>query len=205
MMVDPETPKLILASGSQARRDMLAKAGLEFDVIPADIDEEAIKERSRRDRQCSPKEVAEALAQAKAVAVSKLHPYALVIGSDQVLSLGTEILTKVKSVSEAREVLRKLRGKSHELHSAVSLARGGEVVWTTVDTALLTMWAFGDAFLDDYIGQAGSSVLQSVGCYQFEGLGARLFERVTGHYFTVLGMPLLPLLGELRRLKVIPS
>jgi septum formation protein len=146
----------------------------------------------------NPRYIAVVLAQAKAKNVSARHPEALVIGADQILSFGPGLLTKAKNEADARATLSNLRGQEHELHSAVAIAQGGEVNWTHVDTAYLTMRDFSDAFLDEYLRRAGERVLQSVGAYEFEGLGVQLFDRIEGDYFTILGMPLLPLLGELR-------
>jgi septum formation protein len=185
---------------------MLEAAGLSFAVSPADLDERAIRETlSAGDTQVDPADVAEVLARAKAEAVSRAHPEAIVIGADQVLALGDEIFEKPAGLDGARAHLEKLSGRTHQLHSAVVLARAGEVIWAHVDTASLTMRAFTAAFLDDYLSRAGPVVCESVGAYQLEGLGVQLFERIEGDYFTILGLPLLPLLDELRLRKVIAS
>ena len=194
---------LILASSSRTRRDMLKAAGLQFEVMAADVDEAIIRDILRQDDEVEPGDVAELLASAKAEAVSRHRPGALVIGADQILSLGSEIINKAANAAEARATLMKLRGNRHELHSAVALAIDGGVVWTEVDTATLVMRKFSHEFLGDYLERAGGDVLHSVGCYQIEGLGVQLFERVSGDHFTILGLPLLPLLGELRKREVI--
>lgn len=192
---------IILASGSHARRTMLKAAGVAFTVEPADVDEDAIRSALAADdgtAQQEPGDVAEILACAKAEAVGALHPQAAVIGSDQVLALDDEILTKPLDEAAARRQLERLRGRRHLLHSAVSLAVGGKVVWSHVDTAAMDMRDFSPEFLETYMVRAGRLVLGSVGAYHMEGLGIQLFERIEGDYHTVLGMPLLPLLAELR-------
>lgn len=199
---------LILASASRARREMLQGAGVSFRVVPADVDEEAIRAALSDENgnpTVEPADVAEILAVAKAEAVSLLHPDEVVIGSDQVLAFCDQILSKPRDLASARRQLASFRGSMHALHSAVALARNGESLWSMVDTAEMHVRDFSDAFLDDYMHRAGSSVLDSVGAYFLEGLGIQLFERIDGDYFTVLGMPLLPLLAELRARKVLPA
>lgn len=195
------TTELILASGSRARRQMLEAAGLTFRVVPADVDEEAHRQTMAEfDVNGGPKRVAQVLARVKAEEVSRRFPQALVIGGDQVLALGREVLAKPADLAAARAVLERLSGRTHHLHSAVSLARGGAQVWSHIDTAALTMRAMSPAFLDDYVRRAGDRICASVGAYELEGLGVQLFERIEGDYFTILGLPLLPLLAQLRRL-----
>jgi septum formation protein len=185
---------------------MLDAAGLTFDISPADVDERAIRETLQADNSgIEPADVAEVLARAKAEAISHQRPDALVIGADQVLALDDEIFEKPTDLAGARRHLQKLRGRTHQLHSAVVLADRGEVVWAHVDTASLTMHAFSADFLENYLTLAGTVICDSVGAYQLEGLGVQLFERIEGDYFTILGLPLLPLLGELRARKVILS
>jgi septum formation protein len=193
------THEIVLASGSRARREMLAAAGVHFTVQAADVDEPAIRGQMHEiDPHVEPKKVAAVLAAAKAADVSGKRPHSLVIGADQVLALGDALLNKAPSVEKAREALRRLRGRTHELHSAVAFAENGKVTWAHVGTARLTMRDFSDAFLDEYLTRAGDRVGQSVGAYELEGLGVQLFERIEGDYFTILGLPLLPVLGELR-------
>jgi septum formation protein len=200
MTAGSEPRCLILASGSRARRQMLAAAGLSFSVMPASIDEAAVRAALlAKNVDAQPREIAAALAVAKAEAVSRAQPDALVIGSDQVLSLGNEIIDKSPDLDAARTTLRRLRGRSHELHSAVAIAGVGKFIWTHVETAELVMRDVSDAFLDDYLDRAGRAILDCVGCYEIEGLGIQLFERVEGDHHTILGMPLLPLLEQLRR------
>ncbi len=197
---------IILASGSRARREMLRAAGVSFTVETADVDEDAIRAALNDDdgeATVDPDDVAEILAVAKAEAVSLQQPEAFVIGGDQVLAFEDHILTKPKDEASARRQLASFRAKVHALHSAVAIAHNGEVQWSTVDTAEMYVRDFSDAFLDDYMRRAGRTVLDSVGAYLMEGLGIQLFERIEGDYFTVLGMPLMPLLGELRARKLI--
>lgn len=199
---------VILASGSRARREMLKAAGVAFTVETADVDEPAIRASllaADGETPLEPADVAELLACAKAESVSRLQPDAFVIGGDQVLALSDEILSKPEDEPAARRQLERLRGRTHELHSAVALAKGGTVLWSTVDTAEMHVRDFSTAFLDDYMTRAGRHVLGSVGAYHMEGLGIQLFEWIEGDYFTVLGMPLLPLLAELRGRHIIAS
>lgn len=205
-MADAKAPSLVLASGSRSRRQMLDAAGVTFDIAPADVDERTIRETLQADNSgIEPADVAEVLARAKAETVSRQRPDALVIGADQILALDEEIFEKPADLAGARRHLQKLRGRTHQLHSAVVLAKGGEVIWAQVDTASLTMVAVSADFLETYLARAGTVVCDSVGAYQLEGLGVQLFERIEGDYFTILGLPLLPLLAELRTRKVIAS
>jgi septum formation protein len=190
---------IILASGSSARRQMLAAAGVLFQVVPADVDEAEIRDTMLNESDCVDADViAGALARAKAIAVSQLHPAALVIGADQTLALGSKLFSKPAGLIEARDHLDRLRGRTHALHSAVVIAHRGEPVWGLCETANLTMRRFSDVFLDAYIARAGERICNSVGAYELEGQGLQLFERIEGDYFTILGLPLLPLLAELR-------
>jgi septum formation protein len=185
---------------------MLAAAGVHFTVQAADVDEPAIRDRLfKEDPRISPKRVAEMLAIAKAEDVGAKRPGVVVVGADQVLALDDDLLSKSPSIEAAREALRRLRGRTHELHSAVALAESGTVNWTHVATARLTMRDFSDYFLDDYLLRAADRVSQTVGAYELEGLGIQLFERIEGDYFTILGLPLLPLLGELRERGILPT
>lgn len=177
---------------------MLVAAGLVIDAIPSDVDEAVLKTELEGRGVRDPGEIALALAAAKAEVVSRLHPEALVIGGDQVLALGARLFDKPVDMDAARQHLRDLRGRTHVLISAVVLAQDGRVVWQHSDTARLAVREFSDRFLDDYLAEAGRDVCLSVGAYQLEGLGAQLFERIDGDYFTILGMPLIALLGELR-------
>lgn len=198
--------KIILASASLSRRQLLAGAGLAFAVVPAGVDEPALRDAAlARDAAVPPSRIACLLALAKAEAVAVLHPTAIVIGADQVLALGPRLLEKPVHMAEARAHLRAMRGGQHELHAGLAVLAPGRPAWTHTDTARMTMRAFTDAFLDRYLAEAGPRICQSVGAYQLEGLGITLFERIDGDYFTILGLPLLALLTQLRELGAIPA
>jgi septum formation protein len=186
---------LLLASKSDIRGKILAAAGLRFAIRPAQIDERAIE------AQAGPLDAvasAQLLARAKANAVAALQPGHLVLGADQTLALGDSRFDKPQDRAAAVAQLRSLRGRTHQLHSALALVRDGKVLFELVDTARLTMRDFSDRFLEDYLDMAGDVALSSVGGYQLEGIGIHLFEKVEGDYFTILGLPLLPLLAFLR-------
>ncbi|MGE5202155.1 MAG: Maf family protein [Acidobacteriota bacterium] len=188
---------LVLASGSATRARLLAEAGIDVRVDPAVLEEFEVIASFRAEGALAG-ECAAALAEAKASRVSARHPGALVIGADQILDCEGEWLEKPQDIAAARAQLRRLRGRPHELVSAVAVLRDGGMLWHAVDRARLTMRPFSDGFLEDYLARAGEEVLHSVGAYRLEGLGAQLFERVEGDFFTILGLPLLPLLGFLR-------
>lgn len=196
--------KLILASASAARAEMLKGAGLNFEVVPAVVDEVALREHLLADG-APLSEVAALLAEVKARAVSRNHPDALVIGADQILLFGHDIFEKPGDLQAARETLQALRGKTHELISAVALVHNGDCVWQGSDAARLTMRDFSRQFLEDYLAAEGDAVLSSVGAYRLEGPGAQLFDKVDGDYFTILGLPLLQLLAVLREAGIMPS
>ncbi|ODT72711.1 MAG: hypothetical protein ABS75_02590 [Pelagibacterium sp. SCN 63-23] len=191
---------LILASRSTTRKALLEKAGLHFAVMPAAIDERGMDERLLA-AGADARDIAASLARSKAEAVSKLHPDAIVIGADQTLALGLELLHKPSSRDDAMQQLERLRGKTHRLHAAVCLARNGEVLWSDVQTAELTMRDFSPEERDAVLDLEGEAILVSVGGYRLEGPSIRLFETVLGDYFTILGLPLLPLLAALRDLE----
>lgn len=195
------TVSLVLASGSAARRMLLANAGLLFSVEGARIDERAVEE-SLPARDTGPREVALQLALAKAQDVSSRHPGSIVIGCDQTMSLDGRIFHKAADIAEASQILLALRGAIHHLNSAVCLVRDGEILWSHVGVAEMHVRDFSVEFLDSYLRRAGDSILSSVGCYQLEGEGVHLFDKIDGDYFTVLGLPLLPLLAALRKLGV---
>ncbi len=201
---------IVLASGSRTRREMLERAGLVVEVRPAKIDEAALRARLG-DR--TPAEIALALAEAKARRIALAladgsngtHDEAFVIGADQVLSLGDRILAKPRSRAEAMGQLRQLSGHVHVLTSAVVVQRGDECLWRHRAEARMTVRELSDAFIDDYLTRVGDDVLESVGCYRIEGEGIHLFSAVEGDFFTIRGLPLLPLLACLRRLGAIAS
>jgi septum formation protein len=188
---------LVLASGSQIRQTLLRNAGLSFAVDPAGIDERAA-EQPLLESGAGPDDLALALAMAKAVEVSERRPADLVIGADQVLDLDGERLTKPENMEAARRQLLRLSGRSHQLHSAVAGVRGGEIVWSHLSSPVLTMRRLDPGSIGRYLAEAGDAVLSSVGAYQLEGPGVRLFEQIDGDYFAILGLPLLPLLAFLR-------
>lgn len=201
-----EAARLILASGSAARRAMLEAAGLTFDVLASDVDEVSIKALMISESDClEAADLAVTLAVEKAMVVARAHPGAFVIGADQVLVLGRKFFSKATTLYEAREILDALRGRTHELVSAAAIARSGDVLWHTHDFAEMTMRPFSDEFLGNYLQRGGEKLLQSVGCYQLEGPGVQLFEHIDGDYFTILGMPLFPLLAKLRELDVVTA
>lgn len=174
---------------------MLKNAGLTFECIPADIDEQALQKRFTGN---NPAELAVELARAKALSVSESHPACLVIGADQVLEINGNILTKAANKEEALDKLRTLKGTAHTLISAVTVAEAGKILWQDVQGAHLTMHDFDENFLQNYAAHAGDGLTAAVGAYELEGAGAWLFDKVEGDYFTILGMPLLPLLSFLR-------
>lgn len=199
-MTTTDGERLILASKSAARRAILTDAGVPFSVQVADVDEDALKTPG-----VDPVELAVELARAKALAVSRHDAEAWVLGADQTLAFDGGLVSKAPSLDAARERLGVMRGRTHQLHSGAALARNGQVVWSGVDTVEMRMRDFSDAFLGAYLTAEGEALLACVGSYRLEGLGSQLFEAVEGDYFTVLGLPLWPVLTELRRAGVIPS
>jgi septum formation protein len=191
---------LVLASKSDVRGKLLAAAGLRFEIRPASIDERAVEAKAGATDAAA---AARLLARAKALAVAATRPGQLVLGADQTLARGATRFSKPANRDVAAEQLRALRGRTHELHSALALARDATVLFDCVDTARLTMRDVSDRFLDDYLAMAGDAALLSVGGYQLEGIGVHLFEKIEGDYFTILGLPLLPLLGYLRQNKFV--
>lgn len=187
---------LVLASRSDVRGKMLAAVGLRFEIRPAQIDERAVEAESGTTDAAG---AARFLARAKAAAVARTVPGRLVLGADQTLARGAARFSKPKSRAEAAEQLRSLRGRTHELNSALALVRDGTVVFDCVDSAKLTMRKVSDRFIEEYLDMVGDAALASVGAYQLEGLGIHLFERVEGDFFTILGLPLLPFLAYLRQ------
>jgi septum formation protein len=187
---------LVLASKSAARRALLEAAGVAIEIKPASIDERAVEARAGK---ADAGRVAAVLAWEKAKIVAAEYPDRVVVGADQTLALGERRFSKAADRAAAREQLRALRGRTHTLHSAVAVMRAGEVLFEHADAAHLTMRDFSDAFLERYLDAVGDAARASVGGYQLEGAGVQLFERVEGDHFTVLGLPLLPLLAYLRQ------
>jgi septum formation protein len=194
--------KLILASKSIHRKNLMENAGLVFDICPAAIDERAI-EAAIENTGTLPKEVALILASAKALDVSQQNSDSYVIGSDQTLSLGDEMFHKPDDMEQARRTLLKLSGKTHSLNSAISIAKDGETLWQHVSIAELTMRDMSPDYIGRHLAKAGDDVLSSVGAYQLEQHGINLFEKIDGDFFTIVGLPMLPLLAKLRELNII--
>jgi septum formation protein len=187
---------LILASTSQSRRELLTNAGLKFEIKPPGVDEDEVK-LSLLAQKADAIAVATTLAELKATRVSARHPEAFTIGGDSTLSCEGRLFDKPPTMEAAREQLHALSGKTHELVSSVVVARGGVRIWHHTERARLTMRPFSEAFLDAYLAEAGDTVLSSVGAYRLESVGANLFSEIEGDYFTILGLPLLPLLSFL--------
>ncbi|MGE0665287.1 MAG: Maf family nucleotide pyrophosphatase [Sphingomonadales bacterium] len=193
---------LVLASASRVRATLLRQAGLSFRIVPADVDESLTK---REMAGADPMEIAEALAAIKARAVSPSQPGALVIGADQMLVFDGGLLDKPADLDEARGHLRRLRGRAHHLCTAAVIVLDGEVLWRHSERPELAMRDFSDGFIETYLAAIGEDAMLSVGAYQLEGRGAQLFERVSGDFFSILGLPLLPLLAFLRHRNLIEA
>lgn len=196
--------KLILASRSSARAKLLDKVGLTYEIYPAAVDETAVKAALLAEK-ASPLDIADALADLKAARVSARHPGRLVIGADQVLSLGGQIFDKARDLDEARAQLSALRGKRHELLSAAVVYDDGRPVWRHVGRVTLTMRSFSDDFLENYLNENRKAIFESVGCYQIEESGVVLFEKINGDFFTVMGLPALELFAYLRLRGILPT
>ncbi|WP_375451265.1 Maf family nucleotide pyrophosphatase [uncultured Devosia sp.] len=188
---------LILASASSTRKVLLAQAGLAFRSIAATLDERVLETQALANG-ADGRDIALLLAEAKAKAIAAIHPDAIVIGADQTLALGTELLHKPADRTDAARQLDRLKGKTHRLHAAVTLVKGGTLLWSDVQTAELTLRDFSDRDRDDVLDREGDAILHAVGGYRLEGPSIRLFKAVNGDYFTILGLPLLPLLAALR-------
>jgi len=187
---------LILASQSRVRRMLLANAGIPFETVPADIDERAVQRSSGLS---APGEIAALLAREKARFVASARPGRFVVGADQTLALGEQLFSKPTGRVQAAEQLSALAGHSHKLHSAVVVVLDGEILFSDIAVATMAMRPLNDAQMRAYLDEAGEAVTSSVGSYQLEGVGVHLFERIEGDHFTILGLPLLPLLAFLRR------
>jgi septum formation protein len=202
----PARARIVLGSGSRFRRDMLTRAGLAFDVDPANVDEPAVRAAAERaNPEIPPADVATLLAVAKAQDVSRRNPGALVIGSDQILALGESagravIFAKPRDLTEAKRHIERLSGRTHTLHSAVAVVRDGTVLWQTDVPAHLTMRGLTPTEIEGYITSAGRPICDTVGAYMLEDIGVNLFDKIEGDYFTIIGLPLLPLLAALRAL-----
>ncbi len=197
-----EALPIVLASTSAIRQHILRSAGVSFDAVSPQVDETAIKD-SLLAEGVSPRDIADALAEAKAVKISRRRP-GLVIGADQTLDLDGRLFDKADTVDEARERLILMRGKTHRLHCGMVVARDGQPIWREVVTSTLRMRPFSDDFLEGYLARNAPGVLSSVGCYQLEGEGIQLFDRIDGDYFAILGLSLIPLLDLLRRYGAAP-
>lgn len=191
----------VLASKSKVRRTLLEAAGIPVEVDPAGIDERVAEAPHAG---ASPEKIALLLAREKALAVARRRPGLLVLGADQTLALDNRRFSKPATISAAREQLALLSDKTHVLHSGVAVARDGKILFETVATAHLTMRTLSNDALDTYLAATGKRVLQSVGAYQLEGLGVHLFDKIEGDHFTILGLPLLPLLAFFRRERMLP-
>ena len=197
-MLQHQTPRLILASASASRRALLAGAGLTFEVLPADIDEAAVR-RDARVEGMDAVNAALRLADLKAAATARFEPEALVIGADQILVCDGAWYDKPGDITKAREQLRKLRGRSHMLATGVVCHQGGSRVWHDIATPCLTMRNFSDDFLDRYLADEADTVTSTVGAYRLEGQGVQLFDAIEGEHSAILGLPLLPILSFLRQ------
>lgn len=190
---------IILASNSKYRADLLTNAGIQFIQQSAKIDERAIEEPLLKAKM-SAEDIAEVLAISKAVEVSNKNKNVLVIGCDQTLSFENKLLNKPKDMEEARKRLLAFSGNSHELNSAVSIVKNGEVLWSFVDKAIITFRKLTPKFIGQHLASVGDEVLSSVGAYQIEGKGIQLFEKIEGDFFSIMGLPILPLLSQLRNI-----
>ncbi len=198
------TNRIILASGSKTRQDLLHKAGVDFDISIAKIDENAIRQ-SLEAESATPRDIADALAEFKAQRVATKRPDALVIGCDQTLDFGGRVLTKPNSIAEARMQLQSMRGKAHTLYSAAVIYENGNPIWRHIGNTQLEMHDFSDTYLDSYLTRNWDSIRHCVGAYKLEEEGARLFSRISGDYFVVLGLPLLEMLTYLSKRGLLDS
>ena len=193
---------LVLASGSASRKMLLTAAGVSFIADPADLDEDRLMAGLK---DAGAEVMARALAEQKALVVSRRHPGQIVLGGDSVIAFGGDYLSKCANLAQARALLLRLAGQTHLLVSAAALARDGALLWAHASPCRMTMRDLSAQFLEDYLAAEGEGLLSSVGCYRFEGRGTQLFDRVEGDYFSVLGLPLLPVLAQLRKEGVLAS
>ncbi|WP_116132862.1 nucleoside triphosphate pyrophosphatase [Tropicimonas sp. IMCC34043] len=203
-MTAPTAPPLVLASGSEVRARLLRNAGLLFEVQSARVDEEALRQAAEAEA-IPPRDVADHLAELKAARVAAKRPEALVLGCDQILDIDGRILTKPETPAAARDQLAELSGRSHTLHSAAVLHAGGRAVWRHVARARLTMRPLSEGYIDSYVARNWPAIGACVGAYMLEAEGVRLFTRIDGDFFTVLGLPLLPLLDHLAAMGMIET
>lgn len=189
--------RFVLASASPTRREILRAAHVSFETATADVDEERIK-NELLGKGAAADAIALALAEEKALEVSARETNSLVLGADQVLVCDGALFSKAESLTEAKESLKQFRGRTHELISAMVLVHNGAIEWRHAEIAELWVRDFSDSFLEEYVAQEGKDILGSVGCYRIEGRGAQLFEKIIGDQFTIMGLPLFPLLGALR-------
>lgn len=193
---------LVLASGSGSRKALLTAAGVAFTADPADLDEDALMAGLKG---AAAETVAQSLAEQKALTVSRRHPGQLVLGGDSVIAFDGAFLSKCATLQDAGALLSRLSGREHLLVSAAALARDGGLLWAHASPCRMIMRSLSPQFLTDYLAAEGTAILSSVGCYHFEGRGAQLFDKVEGDYFSVLGLPLLPVLAQLRKEGLLPS
>ncbi|NVJ69918.1 MAG: Maf family protein [Alphaproteobacteria bacterium] len=194
---------LVLASGSKTRAAMLENAGAVFEIDPAHVDETAVKDAMLAEG-APPRDLVDTLADLKARNVAMRRPEDMVLGADQILVCEGKVFSKAETLADARETLKALSGKTHHLMSAAVIYEGGQAIWRALDTVSLTVRPLSDDFIEGYLEAIGDAAFWSVGCYQIEGLGAQLFTKVDGDHFTILGMPLFPLLDFLRLRGMMP-
>ena len=199
-MSNSSNPALILASTSQIRKQILLQAGLNFSSEAPKLDEEKLKQALAP---IAPHKLAARLSELKSLSLCESHPKSLILGADQTLSLNGKLFNKPANLDEARQHLETLRGQTHTLHSSLTISQNGNVIWQYSEDANLTMRQFSNQYLKNYLNYSGNEILSSVGAYKLEHSGIQLFERIEGDYFTILGLPLLPLLAFLRQQKQI--